>query len=567
MHAPRRKELRVRAGPEREPTSKASRSAFPRRAPPRLRPSPSSSKHSELYPPGVGCANVRDPVESRYRILERIDSGGMAEVFKGRARAIHGIEKTVAIKRILPHLARNRKFVSMFLDEARLSVYLNHANIVQVFDIARSAGNYFIVMEYVEGSNLRTLLDQFSRQNRSFPVEHAAYVAANVCRALGYAHDRLDFQGRPLHIVHRDVSPPNVLLTVEGEVKLVDFGLARAASQLEKSDPDILKGKLGYMSPEQAWGKEVDRRADIFATGILLFEMLAGRRLFRGESDLETLELVRAARLPSLRTLNPRVPEALEVIAMKALTRDPRDRYQDARVFEDALWDFLFSTRLKVTPMTLAAWMHGELLRIVPEPESEARAIDRMIYEEMLKITSIESYDLPEDPDPTYTGNEGSKPISLEDLTVAVAPRRALAMPPPPVAESELGGLTEMLEPETEEPLPPLPPVREASASYKTPPPRPAPKPISQPLPMNSLNALDSGNSFNSLSNASTRIASAAGGIFTPAPRAPGRSPVGWWILAVLVLAGLGTAVYFLLQKNQEGPRGGAAPTEEGQPR
>lgn len=472
-------------------------------------------------------------MEARYRILERIDSGGMAEVFKGRARAIHGIEKIVAIKRILPHLARNRKFISMFLDEARLSVYLNHANIVQVFDIARSGGSYFIVMEYVEGSNLRRILDEFAKSGRPFPVEIACFVAAHVCRALAYAHDRADRDGRSLQIVHRDVSPPNVLITREGEVKLVDFGLARAASQLEKSDPDILKGKLGYMSPEQAWGKEVDRRADIFATGILLFEMLAGRRLFRGESDLETLELVRAARIPSLHTLNPRVPEQLERIALRSLTREPGDRYQSAHLFEDDLWSFLFQNRLKVTPFEVGAWMRDQAARLPPPEENEARAIDRMIYEEMLKVTSIESYDLPEDPDPTsLTGSEGSRPISLDDLEGVPRPNRLSpshsashprpVMPPPPpvnaVAAQEFGELTELFEPETENL-------------------RPMPGGSSAAFPISVVSARPHAT-----------------------PLAPAARPVrmGWWVLAVLVLLGVGGAVFFLLRapapQSQPGP-------------
>jgi serine/threonine-protein kinase len=472
-------------------------------------------------------ANVATSVESRYRILERIDSGGMAEVFKGRARAIHGIEKIVAIKRILPHLARNRKFVAMFLDEARLSVYLNHANIVQVFDIARSGGNYFIVMEYAEGSNLRRILDAFAKQGRAFPVEVAAYIGAQVSRALAYAHDRTDREGHPLRIVHRDVSPPNVLLTFEGEIKLVDFGLARAASQLEKSDPDILKGKLGYMSPEQAWGKDVDHRADIFATGILLFEMLAGRRLFRGGSDLETLELVRAARIPSLRTLNPRVPEPLERVVLRALTRDLEQRYQSAHAFEDDLWSFLFANRLKVTPVALGQWIRAEHARLPPPDESNAKAIDRMIYEEMLKITSIESYDLPEDPDPTVGGgNEGSRPISLDDLTVAPnrTPRPPEAPPLPPVAApGEFGHFSEIFEPDGE--------GAHAAASRAQAMP-PAPARVATPVPPDP--------------QLTSSVVASHGG------------RAGWWLLAVLVLAGIGGAAYLLLSGTDSADTRGA---------
>jgi serine/threonine-protein kinase len=433
-------------------------------------------------------------VESRYKIVERIDSGGMAEVFKGRARAIHGIEKLVAIKRILPHLARNRKFVAMFLDEARLAVYLNHANIVQVFDIARSDGDYFIVMEFVEGANLRTLLEVARSTGRPFPLEKAIYIAAEVCRGLAYAHDRSDFSGRPLKIVHRDVSPPNVLLSYEGEVKLVDFGLAKAASQIEESDPDILKGKLGYMSPEQAWGHDVDHRADVFAAGILLWEMLANRRLFRGESDLQTLEMVRRAEVPPPSTHNDRVTPDLESAVMRALAQDPAQRYADARQFADELWRFLFANGLKVTPQELGEWVR-EITGRLERAESSARVIDQMIQEEILRLVSIESYDLPEDsPPPSF--HEGSRPIKVEDLSVA---RERREQTQPKIA---LTPLSDILEPDTE-----------AAAA----PERPA----------------------------------------APAPQP--RSRAAWWILAIMVLGGIAGGLFLLLREGA-GPTAPRAP-------
>jgi len=441
-------------------------------------------------------------VESRYKIVERIDSGGMAEVFKGRARAIHGIEKTVAIKRILPHLARNRKFVAMFLDEARLAVYLNHANIVQVFDIARSNGDYFIVMEFVEGANLRTLLEVARSTGRPFPLEKAIYIAAEVCRGLAYAHERSDFSGRPLKIVHRDVSPPNVLLSYEGEVKLVDFGLAKAASQLEESDPDILKGKLGYMSPEQAWGRDVDHRADVFAAGILLWEMLANRRLFRGETDLMTLELVRRAEVPPLSAHNDRVTPDLEQVVMRALAQDPARRYPDARQFADELWRFLFANGLKVTPQELGAWVR-EVTGRIEHAESSARVIDQMIQEEILRLVSIESYDLPEDsPPPTF--DEGSRPIKVEDLSV-VRERREQTQP-----RIGLTPLSDILEPDPEAAAAPGRPVL------------PAPKP---------------------------------------------RSRAAWWILAILVLGGIAAGLFFLLREGSSPTAPRALPAHDARER
>src|SRR5687767_577062 len=267
----------------------------------------------------------------RYTITERVDQGGMAEVFRGVAESLHGFKKSVAIKRILPNLTKNKKFVSMFLDEARLSLHLQHANIVHVFDIGIAATAYFIVMEYVDGANLKTAIEHFRKIGKRLPVAHTLYIMLEVCKGLAYAHNAEDPESnKPLGIVHRDISPPNILLSKMGEVKLVDFGLAKATSQLETTDPGVVKGKFSYLSPEAASGIEVDHRADLFAVGILLWEMLTGRRLFYGETDYQTVELVRQAKVPAIRPLNPDVDEDLEAVARKALARDPRDRFQHA---------------------------------------------------------------------------------------------------------------------------------------------------------------------------------------------------------------------------------------------
>src|SRR5215813_12623702 len=262
----------------------------------------------------------------RYTITERVDQGGMAEVFRGVAESLQGFKKSVAIKRILPSLTKNKKFVSMFLDEAKLSLYLQHANIVHVFDIGVADSAYFIVMEYVDGCNLKSLLEFFRRRARRIAPAHTIYIMIEVCKGLAYAHDVQDPEsGRPLGIVHRDISPPNILLSKMGEVKLVDFGLAKATSQAEITDPGVVKGKFSYLSPEAASGIEVDSRSDIFAVGILLWEMLTSKRLFYGETDYQTVELVRQAKIPSVAALNPEIDADLEDIVRKALARDPRD--------------------------------------------------------------------------------------------------------------------------------------------------------------------------------------------------------------------------------------------------
>src|SRR4051794_11813751 len=198
--------------------------------------------------------------QQRYKVLEKIASGGMAEVFRAESAGLEGFKKTVAIKRVLPHLSEKKQFIGMFLDEARVTAQLTHSNCVQVFDIGVGDNAYFIVMEYVDGANLKSIAESLKKQGKDFPVAAAAFIAHEICKGLSYAHELTDPNGVPLHMVHRDMSPPNVLVTKYGEVKIVDFGLAKASSQLEKSEPGIIKGKFSYLSPEAAMGQDVDAK-------------------------------------------------------------------------------------------------------------------------------------------------------------------------------------------------------------------------------------------------------------------------------------------------------------------
>ena len=208
--------------------------------------------------------------QQRYKVLEKIASGGMAEVFRAESAGLEGFKKTVAIKRVLPHLSEKKQFIGMFLDEARVSAQLSHSNCVQVFDIGVGDNTYFIVMEYVDGADLKGVIEHRRKTAAPFPVEEACLICVRICEGLSYAHELTDNNGESLHIVHRDMSPPNVLITRFGEVKIVDFGLAKANSQLEKSEPGIIKGKFSYLSPEAAQGLPVDAKTDIFAVGIIL---------------------------------------------------------------------------------------------------------------------------------------------------------------------------------------------------------------------------------------------------------------------------------------------------------
>src|SRR5450631_454872 len=293
--------------------------------------------------------------QQRYRVVEKLESGGMAEVFRAESEGLQGFKKQVAIKRVLPHLSEKKKFISMFLDEARLSAHLSHSNCVQVFDIGVGDNAYFIVMEFVDGANLKSIAETLKKQGHEFPVAAAVYIATQICNGLSYAHELKDPQGTDLHIVHRDMSPPNVLVTKFGEVKIVDFGLAKANSQLEKSEPGIIKGKFSYLSPEAAMGQDVDLRTDVFAVGIILWELLAGQRLFLGDTDFQTVKKVQGAVVPPISGINKKVPLELEKIINKSLARDPQQRYLTARDLGMDLSRFMFKYGVPVSTFDIAS--------------------------------------------------------------------------------------------------------------------------------------------------------------------------------------------------------------------
>lgn len=263
----------------------------------------------------------------RYHVIERIAAGGMAEVYRGESAGIEGFRKKVAIKRVLPKLSANREFINMFLDEARLGAYLSHSKCVQVFDIGEGGGAHFIVMEFVDGADLKEVQEYLAKHGQRMPIHVACRIAMDVAEGLAYAHSACDHTGQSLDIVHRDISPHNVLITRHGEVKLVDFGLAKASSHLTDEDEDIVKGKFGYLAPEVTHGARADKRVDIFAAGILLWEMLTGRRLFHGATDIETFKLVRASEIPDPRQFRPEIPDGVVAVTLKALARDPDQRY------------------------------------------------------------------------------------------------------------------------------------------------------------------------------------------------------------------------------------------------
>lgn len=303
-----------------------------------------------------------------YELIQRIATGGMAEVYLARRAGPHGFQKVVAVKRILPQLAQDSDFVAMFVDEARVCARLAHPNIVQVFDFGEQDGELYMAMEYVEGTTAARLVRAAASRGEEVPLEAAIHIALSILRGLDYAHSAKDDDGKPLALVHRDVSPGNVLIDRSGAVKLTDFGIARAAEFERRTDAGQLKGKLGYMSPEQVVGKELDARSDLFTAGIVLAELVMLRPLFSGSSEIDVLMRIRDADLGVLDRAGPRIPDDLKSILLRAMTRERALRYPSAAAFAEALEEVLRRRRLQVGPARLAAWV--EKLGLAPSSEA-----------------------------------------------------------------------------------------------------------------------------------------------------------------------------------------------------
>ena len=269
----------------------------------------------------------------RYRVVEKIGLGGMAEVY----RAETSTAKAIAIKKILSNFTQNPKFIGMFLDEAKIMITLKHPNIVELYDFGKINEVYYLAMEWIDGKPLSSIVKRQLNQNMMFPIGIAVYIAMEISSGLDYAHNRKDSYNNFFGIVHRDVSPPNILISWTGDVKIADFGIAKAANKASLTKPGILKGKFSYMSPEQANGEEIDRRSDVFSLGIVLYEMLTGTRLFLRDKEFQTIDAVRKDKILSPRVYNPEIPEDLETVIMKVLDRNIKTRYQSADEFGDAL--------------------------------------------------------------------------------------------------------------------------------------------------------------------------------------------------------------------------------------
>jgi len=279
----------------------------------------------------------------KYLLLEKLAMGGMAEVFLAKSSGVQGIGKFLAMKRILPQYSANEDFISMFTEEAKICVNLSHSNIAKIYEFGVEQGQFFIIMELIEGKNLRQILSRLGKEKRQgFSVDQAVYIAKEVAAGLDNAHRCLDdSSGKPLNIIHRDMSPQNIMVSFEGEIKVVDFGIAKAEGEKEETKAGTLKGKFSYMSPEQASGEKIDSRTDIYSLGIVLWELLANKRLFTSSSELNTLKKIREGKIPPISKINPKVPEELERIVNIALAKDANNRYQTCAEFYKDLNRFL----------------------------------------------------------------------------------------------------------------------------------------------------------------------------------------------------------------------------------
>lgn len=278
----------------------------------------------------------------QYQLLKQLAQGGMAQVFKAKTVDSNGLERLVVIKRILPHISADPEYVEMLVDEAKIAVNFTHGNIAQVYDLGRVKEDYFIVMEYVDGKTLSHILKKLKHRLKDFPVDILLYCFIEVCHGLDYVHNRVGPDGNPLLVVHRDISPQNIILSYAGNIKIIDFGVAKARYKEGKTESGVLKGKFAYMSPEQARSDVIDHRSDLFSVGILIWEMVTGERLFKRATNHETVQAIQKAKFAPASSLREDLPRELDKIIKKALQKSPRQRYQNGGEIAGALEKLLF---------------------------------------------------------------------------------------------------------------------------------------------------------------------------------------------------------------------------------
>jgi serine/threonine protein kinase len=369
----------------------------------------------------MAAAEPRKPIRfGKYTLIDRIAVGGMAEIFLARQAGLEGFEKTIVIKRIRPHLSKQPNFVKMFLNEAKLAAQLNHPNIVQIYDLGRIGESYFIAMEYIFGRDMRRIIPKADALGIPFPMVYALKIASSVCEGLYYAHARTDLYGTALNIVHRDVTPENIFVSFDGTVKVLDFGIAKAANQIEQTRAGEIKGKLSYMSPEQCMGKQLDNRSDIFSLGVVLYEWLTGFKLFTGDSEVAILKSITEGKIYAPSYFKADIPEAVEAILMKALEKDREKRYQTAWEMQYDLDQFLSQYEFTPSNIHLSNFLK-QLFNDELEEEKDRLGRARQlaagpeeIIEEAEEIVSVvESISELGDMDPQLTPRKGGPERSL----------------------------------------------------------------------------------------------------------------------------------------------------------
>ncbi|AGC46882.1 serine/threonine protein kinase [Myxococcus stipitatus DSM 14675] len=367
----------------------------------------------------------------KYRLVDRIAVGGMAEIFLAQQEEEDGRESPVVIKRIRPHLSKHAAFVKMFLNEARLAAQLNHPNVVQIHDLGKIADSYFIAMEYVAGRDMRRVVPKAEALGIPFPLVYAMKIASCVCAGLHHAHTKVDLYDNPLNIVHRDVSPENIVVAFDGSVKILDFGIAKASNQVSQTRTGEVKGKLSYMSPEQCLGKALDCRSDVFSLGVVLYEWLTGFKLFTGESEVAVMRSITEGKIYAPSYF---LPERVEVILMKALERDRERRYQTAAEMQRDLDDFLDAYDFTPTPLHLANFIKQLFEEELQEEtrRTRSRAATAPTAEDALELSEVAT-----------AMETASPPVVAEPPPAITAPLTI----PPGIAALAPGGPDERTEP------------------------------------------------------------------------------------------------------------------------
>jgi serine/threonine protein kinase len=355
----------------------------------------------------------------KYEIVRELAIGGMAAIYLARVRGQAGFEKNVVLKVILPNLASDQSLVESFLDEARLAATLRHSNIADVFDVGAEAKRYYFAMEHVHGENARTVRLESKQKSLPIPLEVSLAITIGTTAALGYAHDRSGPDG-PLNLIHRDISPSNILVSFEGAIKLVDFGIARASSRSTKTRTGMRRGKVPYMSPEQCRGQPLDRRTDLFSLGTVIYELTCGQRPFLGNSDFEVMDAIVTCKPRPPSAIRPQYPPVLEQIVMRLLALSPAARYQTAHQVLDDIEGFAKSQSLLTSAQVVARYMRA-LFETAPD-------LDRDTYTDLGGASGARTREVPSNEPPPY----------LEDQPTQLSPRKP-KVPPRKQAPSTLG--------------------------------------------------------------------------------------------------------------------------------